>query len=227
MFRILNMSTVCCCFAHSLKIMRILQPSCFEVVPPLTIQRLSYFRGGEGDVWFTRCIEGREPEIYGLWTFADDGIHEVHLYVWVKISDKFIGETFHTHFSNAWEVQIPFLGRRSVNGSVQWLDVPQPFGETGIATAAWTENIYVNLWGANPTRIPNVPINRRATFTNVPIYLRAVARRSREKLLWDNRVERRKTLHRELHARILLDIREEVLSDDSDDGLLEEDWPDW
>ena len=112
--------------------------------PHCTVQRLISGRGGEGGVWFTRCIKGREPEIYELWTFSDDEICEVHPFAWVQIRDDFTGETFNTHFFNAISVRIPFLSRRSVNGSVQWLYVPQPFGKIGFVTAAWTENIYVN-----------------------------------------------------------------------------------
>ena len=118
---------------------------CFEVLPLRTVQILSSDRGGEGNVWFNCCIKGQEPKIYELWTFANDGICEVHPFARVQISDNFTGGTFHTHFFNARAVRIPFLVRRSVNGSVQWLDVPRTFGETGAATAAWTENIYLNL----------------------------------------------------------------------------------
>ena len=142
-FRILNMVTVCCLFTHSFKIICIPQPVLFEVVHPLTVQRLSFGRAGEVDVWFTRCIEVWEPDIYELWALAGDRMREVHSYARVQISNDFIGETFHTHFFNAREVQIPFLGRRSVNRSFQWIDVPRPFGETGIATVAWTENLCV------------------------------------------------------------------------------------
>ena len=189
------------------------QPVCFELVPMHTVQRLISGRGEKGYVWFTRCIEGQEPDIYELWNFADDGICEVHPYARVQISDNFIRETFHTHFFNAREFRIPFLVCRYVNGSVQWLDIPRPFGETRIATTAWTENIYFNLWGTNPTRIPNVLIN-----------LRTVARRARDNLLRDNHVDQRKTLQRDIQARCLSDTRDNVLYDDSDDGWLKEDW---
>ena len=117
------------------------------------------------------------------------------------------------------------MGRRSVNISVQWLDVPQPFGETVIATASWTENIYVNLWGTNPTIITNVPINRHA-IPNVPINLRTVACRARDDVLSANRVVRRQNLQRELHTQIISEIRDKVLSDDYDDGWLKEGWSD-
>ena len=142
------------------------EPVVFEVFPPRTVQRLSSGRGGDGDVWFTRCIEVQEPEIYELWNFADDRICEVHPFARVQISDDFTRGTFHTHFFNARAVRIPFLVRRSVNGSVQWLDVPRLFGETGVATAAWTENIYVN-----------------PCLHGKPIDLGAVARRIRDYLL--------------------------------------------
>ena len=206
--------------------MRTPQPVFYEVVPPRTAQRLSSGRGGEVNVWFNRCIKGKEPNIFELWAFAEDGAREVQPYARVQMSSDFTGETFQTQFFNAREVRITFLGHRYVNRSVQWRDVPQPFGKTGIATDAWAENLYVYPWGTNPTRITNVPIIRRTTFLNVPINLRAVARHACNNCLWNNRVERRKTLQRELHAQILLDIRDEVLSDDSDEGYIEElsDW---
>ena len=122
---------------------------------------------------YTCCIEGQEPEVFELWAFSEYGIRKVHPYARVQISENIFGETFYTQFFNAQEIRIPFLSRRSVNESVQWLDVPRPFGETGIATAAWTENTFINSWGANPTIIPNRPIRRRTTFQSVPINLRA------------------------------------------------------
>ena len=174
--------------------MRIPQPVCSEVVPPRNVQTFRSGRGGEVDVIFTRCVEGQEPEIFELWAFAEDGICEVHPYSRVQISNNFIGENFHNHFFNAQEVQevqIPFLGRRSVNGNVQWIDVPRPFGETGIATVAWNENTFVNSWGTKPTRIPNRPIRQRKTFPGFIINLRAVARCANHNRLWRNHVERR------------------------------------
>ena len=125
------------------------------------------------------------------------------------------GRLFTPTFSNAREVRILFLGRRSINGVFQLLGVTRPYGETGIATADWSEKIYINLWGTNPTRIPNVPFN-----------LCSVACRYRDDLLQANLVERRQTFQREIHAQCLSNICYEVLSDDYDDGWLEEDWSD-
>ena len=100
------------------------EPVVFEVSPPRTVQRPSSSRGSEGEVFLFLCIKEQEPDIYELWNFADDRIREVHPFARVQISNDFIEETFHTHFFNASAVQINFLGRRSVNENVQWLDVP-------------------------------------------------------------------------------------------------------
>ena len=107
--------------------------------PPRTIQTLRSVRGGKDGVWFTRCVDRREPELYELWTFAKNGTRKVHLFARILISDDFTGETFHTNFVNAKAGQVAFLGRRSDNGRVQWLDGPRPFFETGVATAAWNK----------------------------------------------------------------------------------------
>ena len=124
------------------------------------------------------------------------------------------GRLFTPIFFNAKARRIPFLGRRSVNGSVQWINVTRPFFKTGVATAAWTENLYVNPWFYidSPARSPNNPIN-----------LRAVARRIRDDLLRANRVERFQTISRETLSQFLSDTRDEVLSYDD---WLEVDWSD-
>ena len=158
--------------------MRITQRVISEIFPLRPVQRISNGRGGKVDVMYTRCIEGREPEVFELWDFSEDGIREFHPYSQVQSSNIFLGGTFYTHFFNAREIRIPFLGRRSVNGSVQWLDVPRTFGETGIATAAWTENTFVNSWGTNPNVVPNSPMRRHTNFQSVPINLRALACRT-------------------------------------------------
>ena len=108
--------------------MRIPKPGIPEVFPPRPVQILFSGIGVKVDVMYTRCIEGWETKFFELLDFAKDGICEVHPFAWVQISNNFVGETFYTQFFNAREIRIPFLGRRSVNRSVQWLDVPRIFG---------------------------------------------------------------------------------------------------
>ena len=202
-FRMLNMITACCRFTHSFKIMRIPQPVITEVVPPCPVQALYSGRGGKIDVMYTHCIEGREPEVFGLWNFSKEGIREVHPYAQVQIRANFVGETFYSHFFNAKEIQIPFLGHISVNRRIQWIDVPRLFGETGIVTAAWTENTFVYGWGTNPTVIPNFPIRRHTTFQSVPINPHAFVCQTNHDHLQGNFVETRQALKRELQTQIL------------------------
>ena len=154
------MITVCFCFAHRFKIMRIPHPGWTEVILSRPAQALLSGRGGKIEVVYFRCINGREPEAFELWAFAEDIILKVHPYAHFQISDDFTEDTFYSHFFNARQIWIPFLSRRFVNGSFRWLDVPRPFGKTVSLVAAWTENTYVNSWSNNPNVIPNRPIRQ-------------------------------------------------------------------
>ena len=121
-FRILNIITVSCRFSHSFKIMRIPQTDIPFVVPPQPVQALRSDRGGKINVPYIRCLNGRVTESYKLWDLAEDGVRKVHLSARVILLDNFRGDTFHTHFFNARQFQIPFLGRRSVNMSVKFIE---------------------------------------------------------------------------------------------------------
>ena len=101
--------------------MRIPQPEWTDVILPRTAQAIRSGRGVEIEIAYIRCIDGREPEAFELWDFSEDGIHEVHPFARVQIKDDLTKDTFYTHFFNARQIQIPFLGRRSANRSVQWL----------------------------------------------------------------------------------------------------------
>ena len=215
-FRNINMITVCCRFAHSFKTMARREPVAVQVFYLRTFQRLRSSRGGEVNVWFICGIEGREPK--NLWTLD---------FRWGRNSQgspvcsgpnqwQFHQGGFSHPFFNAKVVWIPFLGRRSVNGSVQWLNVPWPFGETGVATAAWTENTYVNPWCYvdSPAKNPD----------GDPINLCAVARRIRDDLLYTNCVDWFQNIQQETFTLCLSDTHDEVLSNYD---WLKSDWSDW
>ena len=121
--------------------MRIPQPAIPFVVPPNPVQALCSGRGGEIDVPYICCLGGRVPEAFELWAFDEDVVREVHPYARVKLLDDFREDTFYSHFFNARRIQIPFLGRRSVNMSVEFLDAPRATQKVGSSIATWTENI--------------------------------------------------------------------------------------
>ena len=80
------------------------KPGIPEIFPPRTVQVLRSGIGGEIDVKYTRCIKGREPEVFELWAFDEEKSCKVHPYAWFQISNDFVGETFYSHFFNAREI---------------------------------------------------------------------------------------------------------------------------
>ena len=90
------------------------------------------------------------PECYELWALDKDGVGEVHPYARVRLLSKFREDNFHTHFFNARRFQIPFLGRRAVNKSVEFIDVVRTTQHVG-SLVNYTSNISVHSWGVNPT----------------------------------------------------------------------------
>ena len=117
------MITVSCRFAHSFKIMRIPQPIIpFYAFPqPVTVIRSG--GGDEVEVPYIRCLNGRVTKAFELWALAEDGVREVHPYARVRILSEFREDNFHTHFLNLRRFKIPFLGRRAVKNSVEFLDI--------------------------------------------------------------------------------------------------------
>ena len=98
--------------------MRVPKPIIPFRAPPQPFQVLRSGRGGEIDVRYTRCLDGRVPEAYELWALAEDRVSEVHLYARVRLLSEFREDTFNTHFFNLRRFQIPFLGCRAVNENV-------------------------------------------------------------------------------------------------------------
>ena len=98
--------------------MRIPHPGWTEVILPHPDQALCSDRGGGIEVAYICCINGREPKAFELWAFDEGGISKVHPFARVQISNNFTEDTFYFRFFNARQIQIPFLGRRSVNESV-------------------------------------------------------------------------------------------------------------
>ena len=109
-------------FAHSFKIMRVPHPIILFCAPLQPFQVICSGRGGEIDVPYIRCLVGWVPKAYELWDLAKDGFCEVHPYARVELLSDFREDTFHTHFFNARQLQIPFLDCRAVNKSVKFLD---------------------------------------------------------------------------------------------------------
>ena len=108
--------------AYSSNIMRMRHP----IVPgraPLDPVRVLY--SGSDDtikqVPYILCINGRVPEMYELWNLDAQGVCEVHLFARVRLFNDFREGTFKTFFFNSQRCCIPFVGRRSLKNSVEFL----------------------------------------------------------------------------------------------------------
>ena len=170
--------------------MRTPKPGWADVILLRTAQAIHSGRGDEIDIAYICCIDTREPEAFKLWAFAEDGLSEVHLFARVQIKDDFTEDILYTKFFNARQIQIPLLGCRSVNGSVQWIDAPRVDPQAGsfCQVATWTENTFVYMWGPYPTVIPpNVSTIRRREVEDVPVNPNTLLLQAK----------------RELHARII------------------------
>ena len=114
-------------FAHSFKIMCMPQTIIPVRSPPQPVTVLPSGSADALNVPYIQCLNGRVLEAFEFWALAEEGVCEVHPYARVKLMSEFRTDTFHTHFFNARQLQIPFLGCGDLNMSVEFLDVVRVF----------------------------------------------------------------------------------------------------
>ena len=207
------------------------------LAPLQPVQVLCSGIGGEIDSPYIRCIDGQVPSTYELWVLVEDRVREVHPYARVRLFSEFREDTFHTHFFNARQLQIPFLGCRSVNKSVKIIDVVRTTQHVRSHVASWTPNLFVHSWSPYPTMIPPNVSNITLRTYNLPVTFHGLVLQSNHERLILKFVELRRIHFEELLARICQDIHEEVCANvcvpvrnnlgnslskdsDSDDGWL-------
>ena len=154
------------------------------------------------------------------------------------IPQEFREDSFHTHFFNSQIFQIPFLGRRALNNSVEFLKVVRTIQHIG-SCVDYTPNIFVRSWGVNLTdMIPaNVSTITRRAYDPI-VYFRGFILRSNHDRLRLKRIELKRICVGDYLARICQDIRDDVAANlrvpvnnalvdalfndsDSDDGCLD------
>ena len=80
------------------------------------------------------------------------GFREVHPFARVKLFDDFAEDTFRTTFFNSRRCGIPFIGRRSLNGSIKFIRFSDVISDI-TSDIISTRNIFVHPWGKYPTLI--------------------------------------------------------------------------
>ena len=94
----------------------------------------------EDGLEFIRCVGGRDPQIHKLWSYAKDGItRKVHALTRIYFGD-FSGDCSCANYAAEIGLRVFIYGRKSINGSFEWLGVPAPSCDIGVT---WTENILV------------------------------------------------------------------------------------
>ena len=204
------MITVNCSFAHSFKIMHIPQP----IIPfSSPLQPVTVLCSGSGDkieVPYIRCLNGRVPKCYELWALAEDGVSKVHPYSRVRLLSEFKEDTFHNHFFNLRQFQIPLLVRRAVNDSAKFLDVFRT-NQHVRSRVDYTPNIFVQSWGINPPDMfpSNVYTTTRRAYDPIVTFNGLVLRSNHERLR-SKRIELKHICVEEYLARICQDVKDEV-----------------
>ena len=95
-------------------------------------------------------MDGQDHQVHEVWAFSDDGItREVHLTAQVDVGAGVIGQ-FSSDYLTESGRRIPILGGISINGSVEWLGIPD-FKRTG--GPIWADNLLVphSSWGDGAT----------------------------------------------------------------------------
>ena len=83
--------------------------------------RANSVSGGKDGPGFIRCVDGQQPQIHEVWFFGEEGVTpKVHPTARVDVGD-FVGECY--YLTPTWR-RIPMFVRNYINGSVEWLGVP-------------------------------------------------------------------------------------------------------
>ena len=105
---------------------------------------------------FIHCVDGRQPEIHEVWTFGEDSFTcEFHTTARIEIG-AFVGECVAANYLTKTWNRIPMFGSNYINGSVEWIGVPNFLSNYG---PPWTLNIldpYDNCGGRGSSTSPNL-----------------------------------------------------------------------
>ena len=98
------------------------------------------------------CLNDRVPERYEVWSVNTHRVREVHLTARVKLFDLCAEDTFRSTFHDSRRCRVPFIGRRSVNGSVEFICFADVIADSNSDIFS-TRNIFMHSWGKYPTVI--------------------------------------------------------------------------
>ena len=83
-------------------------------------------------VTYIVCLYGRLPKRYKLWSLNDQGFFEVLPFPRMRLLDDFRADTFQTNFFTSRPCRIPIIVRRSLNGSVEFIQFADVTSDTEV-----------------------------------------------------------------------------------------------
>ena len=89
------------------------------------------------------CINCWVPEIYEVWSLNGHVVRKVHITARFKLFDLFDEDTFWSTFYYSQRCCVPFIGRKSLNGSVEFIRYSDVIAES-TSDIIYTRNIFVN-----------------------------------------------------------------------------------
>ena len=113
----------CCCFAKNMIRSRSM----------LSIRRTSDFcsRGSE-DIDFIWYVDGRYPQLHKIWSLGLDNVtREIHSTERVEVDNGTVGDITTNYLAENGH-RIPIIGRLYINGSVQFLSIPDFIRNSGL-----------------------------------------------------------------------------------------------
>ena len=116
-----------------------------------SIRRI-YNSGSEGSEGpeFIHCVDGRDPQMHKVWCFSSGGItREVHPSALVDVSAGLVVQ-FSSDYLTEDGRRIPIVGQISINGSVEYLGIPDFHRVSG---PFWDDNLLAPCysWGFGGT----------------------------------------------------------------------------
>ena len=122
-FRILNMITVCFRLNRSLKTMARREQVAVQSVPPVSFKLFALVEGANTEFGLPVALKDKSPKSVNFVPLLRTELTRFTRLLGFK-SVTTSPVDFSHQFFNAKARQIPFLVRRSGNGSVQWINVP-------------------------------------------------------------------------------------------------------
>ena len=146
--------------------------------------------------------------MYKFWRLNAQEVREVHPFAQVRFLDDFREDTFKTFFFDSRRCRICFIGRTSLNASVEFIRFDHVTSDDEVVI--YTPNIFVHNWGTNPTMIyPTVSSITLRAYDPITTQSGLVLRCNNERLRI-KRVERKRIGLENHLARIIQDIHDDV-----------------